>query len=130
MAMKIGEATNPAERAVEAAIAKIGPWRGKTASYQRINGGITNLNWKVKIAEDDTNYFMKIPGAKTDIFIDRKLAYEAAAKIASTGHAPKLLHYIEEDEIEVHEFLESFRSCDVSDFLDGAIRANVVRAYR
>jgi thiamine kinase-like enzyme len=30
----------------------------------------------------------------------------------------------------VHEFLESFRSCNVSDLLDDAIRANVVRAYR
>jgi hypothetical protein len=77
--MRIGEATNPAERAVEAAIAKIAAWRGKTISYQRINGGITNMNWKVTIAEDGAPYFMKIPGAKTDIFIDRKPCAQAAA---------------------------------------------------
>jgi thiamine kinase-like enzyme len=128
--MRIGEATNPAELAVEAAIAKIAPWRGKDVSYERINGGITNLNWKVRLAEQGAVYFMKIPGAKTDVFIDRKAAYEAAIKVAATGHAPKLIHYIEEDEIEVHEFLETFRSCNVSDLLDATIRANVVRAYR
>jgi thiamine kinase-like enzyme len=128
--MRIGQATNPAERAVESAIAKVPAWRGKDVSYQRINGGITNMNWKVHVAELGMNYFMKIPGAKTEVFIDRKLAYEAACKVAATGHAPRMIHYIEEDEIEVHEFLESFRSCNVSDLQDETIRANVVRAYR
>jgi thiamine kinase-like enzyme len=116
--------------AIEAAIAKVDAWRGKTVSYARIVGGITNLNWKISVAEDGLNYFMKIPGAGTEVFIDRALAHEAAVKVAATGHAPKLLHYIEANEIEVHEFLEGFRSCNVADLMDPTIRGNVVRAYR
>lgn len=128
--MKLGEATDPLGQAVEAAIGKIAAWRGKSVSYERINGGITNLNWKIFVAEDDATYFMKIPGDKTDIFIDRKLAREATTKAADAGYAPKLLHYIEDGEIEVHEFLESFRSCNVGDMLDRTILSNVVQAYR
>jgi len=115
---------------IEAAIGKIDAWRGKTVTYARINGGITNLNWKVSVAEDGASYFMKIPGAGTEVFIDRRLAREAALKVSATGHAPRLLHYLEAEEIEVHEFLEGFRSCNVSDLMDPVIRANVVRAYR
>jgi len=115
---------------IELAIGKIDAWRGKRVTYERIHGGLTNVNWKIRVQEDGANYFLKIPGSGTDVFIDRALAHEAAVKVAATGHAPKLLHYIEEDDIEVHEFLEGFRSCNVGDLMDGVIRANVVRAYR
>lgn len=128
--MKLGEASTPAERAAEAAIRMVPEWRGKHISYERIAAGITNINWRVAVPEEGRRYFMKIPGANTSIFIDRKLAKEAAIKIAATGYAPRLVHYDEDEDIEVQEFLEGFRSCNVSDLLDPVIRANVVKAYR
>ncbi len=128
--MKLGQATTAAELQIETAIARIPEWRERPLTYDRINGGITNLNWKIRLEDEGRHYFMKLPGLGTDLFIDRALAHEAAVKAASTGYAPAVLHYFEEDGVEVHEFMEGFRSCNVGDLLDGTIRANVVHAYK
>jgi thiamine kinase-like enzyme len=128
--MKLGQATTPAEQQIEAAIARIPDWQQRPLTYERINGGITNLNWKIRLEDADIHYFMKIPGKGTEHFIDREIAYEAALKVGSIGHAPKVLHYLPEGGIEVHEFLEGFRSCSVGDLLDETIRGNIVRTYK
>jgi thiamine kinase-like enzyme len=128
--MKLGEASTPAEHAAEAAIAKVPQWRDKEIGYERIAAGITNINWRISVPEEGRRYFMKIPGPNTSIFIDRKLAKEAAEKVSAIGYAPRLVHYDNDDDVEVQEFLEGFRSCNVSDLLDPIIRANVVKAYK
>ncbi len=128
--MKLGQATTPAELQVEAAIGRVPEWRRRPLSYERINAGITNLNWKIRLEDEGRHYFVKLPGRGTDIFIDRALAHEAAVKVGRIGYAPEVLHYFEDDGVEVHAFLEGFRSCNVGDLLDGTIRANIVRAYR
>jgi thiamine kinase-like enzyme len=128
--MKLGDASTPAEQAAEAAIAMVPQWRGKEINYERIAAGITNINWRITVPADGKRYFMKIPGAGTEVFIDRRVAKEAALKIADTGYAPRLVHYDDDKDIEVQEYLEGFRSCNVSDLLDPVIRANIVKAYR
>jgi thiamine kinase-like enzyme len=128
--MKLGDASTPAEHAAETVILKVPEWRGKSISYERIAAGITNINWRVTTQEEGRRYFLKIPGANTSIFIDRKLAKEASIKIAGTGYAPHLVYYDDSDDVEVQEYLEGFRSCNVSDLLDPVIRANVVKAYK
>ncbi|MFT4101798.1 MAG: choline/ethanolamine kinase family protein [Burkholderiaceae bacterium] len=115
---------------MEAAIARITEWRGRPLSYQRIDGGITNLNWKVFLEDERRNYFMKLPGAGTEVFIDRATAFEAAVKAAAAGVGPQVLHHIEDEGIEVHEFLEGYRSCNVGDLLDKSIRSNVALALK
>ena len=128
--MKLGDASTPAEHAAEAVIRRIPEWRGKAINYERITAGITNINWRITALEEGRRYFLKIPGANTSIFIDRKLAKEASVKIADTGYAPRLVYYDDVEDIEVQEYLEGFRSCNVSDLLDPVIRANVVKAYK
>lgn len=128
--MKLGQAITRAEQEVEVAIGRIAEWQHRSLSYERINGGITNLNWKIRLEDEGRHYFMKIPGQGTDFFIDRELAHEAAVKVGSIGYAPKVLHYLPDEGIEVHEFLDGFRSCSVGDLLDNTIRGNIVRAYR
>jgi thiamine kinase-like enzyme len=128
--MKLGQASSEEERAIEHAIGRIAEWCDRPLRYQRINGGITNLNWKIQLEDVDTNFFMKLAGANTEIFIDRALAYEASVKAASTGYAPQVLHYLANDGIEVHEFLDDFRSCNVGDLLDEVIRGNIAIAYK
>ena len=128
--MKLGDASTPSEYAAEAAIGKVPLWRGKPINYERIAAGITNINWRITAPEEGRRYFLKIPGANTSIFIDRKLAKEAATKIADTGYAPRMVFYDDDEDIEVQEYLEGFRSCNVSDLLDPVIRANVVKAYK
>ena len=51
-------------------------------------------------------------------------------KVATTGYAPQVVYYSEEQGIEVQQFLEGYRSCNVGDLLDGTIRSDIVRAYR
>lgn len=127
---QLGEGQNPEEKMVEAAIGKVADWKDKTIGYERVLTGNTNLNWKVYSAEDRKYFFLKIPGNRTELFIDRKAAHDASVKAAACGYAPAVAHYIEEDEIEIFEFLEKFRSCNVADMLDPAIRRNVIRAYK
>jgi len=127
---KLGDAQSPEEIAAENAISKVASWHGKSVHYQRILGGLTNINWKVHVAEDGRNYFLKVPGENTEIFIDRRAAYDASRKASASGRAAELVHYIEDDEIEIFEFLDDFRSCTVADMLDQHVRLNVIDAYR
>jgi thiamine kinase-like enzyme len=128
--IKIGEGKTPEEKMLETAVNKIADWHGKDIKYERILAGFTNLNWKVYLAEDQKTFFLKIPGPNTEIFIDRELAHDASVKAAASGYAPAAVHYIEEDEIEVYEFLEEFRSCNIADMLDSDIRKNIIQAYK
>ncbi|WP_321822588.1 MULTISPECIES: choline kinase family protein [unclassified Burkholderia] len=128
--MKLGQGRTEAELAIESAIAQIGDWSGRSLSYERISAGITNLNWRIRLDDDQSQYFMKLPGAGTEIFIDRIVAHEAAVKAATAGYAPRVVHYLEGQGIEVHEFLEGYRSCNVGDLLDDNIRRNIVLAYK
>ncbi len=127
---KIGQGQTPEEKRVEVAINQIDDWRHKTIRYERFLAGNTNLNWKIHSAEDDRYFFLKIPGNKTEIFINRKAAHDASVKAAATGYAPAVVYYIEKDDIEIFEFLDNFRSCNIADMLDPAIRRNVMQVYK
>jgi len=127
---ELGQGQTPEEKMVETAVNKIADWSGKDIRYERILTGFTNLNWKIYLADEQKTFFLKIPGPNTEIFIDRKLAHDASVKAAACGSAPAAVHYIEEDEIEVYEFLEDFRSCNIADMLDPEIRKNVIQAYQ
>ena len=73
-----GQAQTDAERAIEAAIARVPLWQGRMASYLPLVGGLMNSNWRVTIDGDACRYFVKIPGPGSELFIDRKTANEAA----------------------------------------------------
>ncbi|MFT4115352.1 phosphotransferase [Bradyrhizobium sp.] len=118
------------EQVLEAQLKRVPAWTGRNLNYSRIQGGITNLNWLVTLKDEGIRYFAKLPGAKTEIFIDRHLAHEAARKAADTGFAPGIIFIAPDGAIEVHEFLEGYRSCNVADLLNADVRANVARAYR
>jgi thiamine kinase-like enzyme len=123
--MRMGEAKTAADRD-----GKIADWQDQEVWYERIPTGITNLNWKVHLPTTGTNCFMKVHGPNTEIFIDRPLAHEAALTVGLSGHAPRLLHYIEQDRIEVYEFLDGYHSANVSDLYDADIRRHIILAYR
>ena len=104
---KTGTPSSSEEVALEVAISKIEPWAGKTVSYERILSGITNVNWKIHVAEEDRLYFLKIHGQDTDMFINRRVATAANIKATTLGYGPKLVHNLRQDGVEVFEFLES-----------------------
>jgi len=127
--MQVGEARLPEERNLETIINKVEVWRDKTVSYQRVQSGITNLNWKISVAEDVAEYFLKIPGKNTELFIDRNAARDASKKAADAGVAPELVYYVEDDQVEIFEFLKDYQSCTVADMLDQKVRSNVIDTY-
>lgn len=126
----LGSAITPEEKAVETAIGKIAAWKGREIGYERIPAGITNINWRITLADSGETCFLKVPGTGTSMFIDRKAAHDANVKAAALGIGPKVLFYLPEEDIEVFEFLQGFRSCTVGDFLDPALRLNTLLGFK
>ncbi len=126
---KMNSARSAAERSLEASLAKIVDWQGLTITYTRVNAGYTNFNYLVHVAEQDRTYFAKVVGPNTDVFINRKVAYEAAVLSGECGVGPKIAQYVAEDDFEVYDFLDGFRNCTITDMLDPQIGARVMRAY-
>ncbi len=127
---RMGEASTPAERALEAAISAIAPWRDREISYQPVGGGISNENWQVFLADEARSYFVKVPGQGTEHFIDRNAAYDASVKAHAAGVSAEVHFYLEESGVAVFSFLEGLRTATNGDFSDRTVRANAVRALR
>ncbi|MGY4309386.1 thiamine kinase-like enzyme [Bradyrhizobium sp. USDA 4369] len=121
---------SPEEIELERRLQQVPSWAGRKMNISRIHAGITNLNWIVSLDGESVRYFAKVPGANTELFIDRSLAQEAAEKAAGAGCAPGVVFVAADSGVEVHEFLEGYRSCSVADLLDPEVRRNVAAAYR
>lgn len=127
---RVGEGTTVHERNVEAAIARVPQWRGRTALYGSLVGGLMNQNWLVDIEGDPRRYFVKVPGEGSEIFINRVTANEAARNAHAMGVAPEVVFFDPKDGLEVSEFLEGYRACTNADFGDATIQADALALYR
>lgn len=126
----LGEAETPEERAVEAAIARLPDWTGRKLSYGRLVGGISNSNWRIAVEGEPRRFFLKIPGAGTEMFVDRVAANEAARLAHAVGLGPEVVFFDPETGLEVHEFLEGYRACTNTDFQNREIQLAAVECYR
>jgi len=126
----VGTARNDTERSVETALAAIEPWHGKRLEYAPVLGGLQNSNWRITVEGTDTRYFLKIPGAGSETFIDRALANEAARRAGVKGIGPELVHFDPTTGVEVIEFLEGYRACTNGDFKDVTIPRQIIDIYR
>src|SRR6185369_8108421 len=89
---------------IEEVVAKIPDWQDREVSIQPLSGGLTNSNFKVQV--DDMPYFVRVPGASTDLLaIDREneVYNSKAAFVAGVG--PKVLYHLSEYNVMVLEFL-------------------------
>jgi thiamine kinase-like enzyme len=126
----LGQASHPAERQLEAAVAGIAEWRGRPISYRPVSGGISNSNWRVEVTGAPTAYFFKVPGVGTEMFIDRRTAHEASLKAASTGYGAPVFAFIEALGVEVFEFMEGWRASSNQDFLQADLRHAALRGLK
>lgn len=126
----LGEAETPDEVAVEAAIARVPQWRGRPARYARIIGGISNSNWRVAIEGEQRRFFLKIPGAGTEMFVDRLAANEAARLAHAIGLGPEVVHFDPTDGLEIAELLEGYAACTNALFQRRDIQLAAVDCYR
>ncbi|MFC3609181.1 phosphotransferase [Stutzerimonas tarimensis] len=126
----LGQASTPHEHLLEQAVVRVPGWEGRPAAYAPVSGGISNTNWRVRVEGMPSEYFIKIPGVGTDMFIDRRTAHDASLKAAATGYGAPVVAFIEALGVEVFEFMEGWQASSNRDFLDRDIRTNALRALR
>jgi thiamine kinase-like enzyme len=89
---------------IDEVVAKISDWNGKNISITPLSGGLTNSNFKVEV--DGAPYFVRVPGASTELLaIDRANEYHNTKAASEAGVAPKIIHHLPEYNVMVIEFL-------------------------
>lgn len=125
-----GTARTDFERGVEEALASIADWRGREIRYAPVHGGLQNSNWRITVEGIDRRYFLKIPGAGSESFVDRVAANEAAMLAGSLGIAPEMILFDHRTGIEVIEYMEAYRGCTNGDLKRPEIALQIVDLYR
>ncbi len=89
---------------IEGVVNRIPDWRGRTLDIHPLSGGLTNMNYRVEVEE--TPYFVRIPGASTDLLaVDRKNEYHNTKAAAEAGVGPRVVHYLPDHDVMVLEFI-------------------------
>jgi len=90
---------------IETIVAKITAWDGKEVHIQPLSGGLTNTNYRIEV--DGETYFMRVPGAKTELLaIDRRNEHFNSVAAADAGVGPKVLYHLPEYDVMVLEFIQ------------------------
>lgn len=126
----LGEAGNEAELKAEAAIRNVPGWTLDGLMYQPVQGGISNANWQIFLADQARTYFLKVPGKGTEHFIDRACAHEASTRAFEVGVGVEVVHFDPDTGVEVFAFIDGLKTSTNGDFLNQTIRNNAVRALR
>lgn len=119
-----------AEHAVERALDAVGEWTGRDARYVPIYGGLQNENWRVEVDGEVTGFFLKIPGAGSEAFIDRGNSHIAAARAGELGISPRIVHFDPTSGIEIVEFLDGYRACTNGDMKRPEVASEIIGLYR
>ena len=89
---------------IEEVVAKIPEWKDKPVSITPLSGGLTNSNFKVEV--DGMPYFVRVPGASTELLaINRENEYYNSKAAHEAGVGPNVLYYLPESSVMVLEFL-------------------------
>jgi len=90
---------------IEEVVSKVDDWVGKEITITTLSGGLTNTNYKITV--DGNPYFVRVPGASTELLaIDRKNEYHNTKAASDAGVAPKVLYHFPEYDVMVIEFLD------------------------
>ena len=127
---KIGSFANEAEKQLEDFLNKVDLWNYKNLTYEAVSGGITNLNWRVTDHDKNHDYFIKVPGFGTEIFIDRKASLEANSLAAKIGLGPKVYDNLSDFGVEIYDFLKDHTTCTNSSFENMDITKKVLDGYK
>ena len=89
---------------IDTVIASIADWHGKQIEVRPLSGGLTNTNYRVEV--DGKPYFVRIPGAKTDLLaIDRQNEYYNSKAAAEAGVGPQVIYHLRDYDVMVLEFI-------------------------
>lgn len=109
-------------------IAALPGWPFGEVRLHRIAEGYTNSNYLMSAADGD--HFLKVPGAGTAAFLDRRVAHEAAVAAGERGVGPVVEFFDPASGVEVSAFLEGYRSSAFHDLADADFVANLMDLYR
>jgi thiamine kinase-like enzyme len=91
---------------IEQVIAAIPDWAGHDVTAERIPAGLTNTNWRVVV--DGTPYFVRIPGADTDLLaVDRGNEIHNTIAAAEAGVAPRVVQTAPDWDVFALEWLDA-----------------------
>ena len=89
---------------IETVVDNIPDWQGRRIEIKPLSGGLTNTNYRVDV--DGISYFVRVPGAKTDLLaIDRRNEYYNSKAAAEAGVGPGVLYHLPEYDVMVLEFI-------------------------
>jgi thiamine kinase-like enzyme len=113
---------------IEEVVTKIPDWKNKKLSITPLSGGLTNSNFKVDV--DGSSYFVRLPGASTELLaINRENEHYNSKAAHAAGVGPKVLHYLPEYCVMVLEFIHGKTMS--KDSLNGArMPARMAQAIR
>ena len=126
----IGTHNNDDEKQLEDYLVKITKWDKENILYEPIGGGITNINWRILNKDENKEYFIKVPGIGTEIFIDRKASLEANSLAAKIGLGPMVYDYLSEFGVEIYDFLNDHSTCTNSSFESLETTKKVLDGYK
>jgi thiamine kinase-like enzyme len=90
---------------IEQVIEEIPDWHGRQVAFHPMAGGYSNANYQVKV--DGQRFFVRIPGARMDLLgVDRENEYQNTMSAAEAGVGPKVVHYLQEHNVMVMEFIQ------------------------
>ncbi|MEM2422211.1 MAG: phosphotransferase [Candidatus Bathyarchaeia archaeon] len=103
-------------------------WLEKPVKIVKLKGGITN---ELYLVEDNEGrkYKVRIPGKKTELFIDREAEIKNLKALEVTGITPKLYEHKEDTQISIIEFI-SGKVAKKEDFKDPKVREKTVKAIK
>ncbi|MEI4474100.1 choline/ethanolamine kinase family protein [Frigidibacter sp. MR17.24] len=126
----LGQADRAEEHALEAAMREAALFSADAgARYAPVSGGISNSNWRVRLSSG-RDYFVKLPGNGTEMFIDRVAALDASRKAAAAGLGPRVYDDLAHRGIEINDFIPDRRPSTHSDFAQRDRRVAAIEAYR
>jgi thiamine kinase-like enzyme len=88
---------------VEDVIKRIEDWKDKEIRYEPLGGGITNHNYIVHV--DGQPFVVRIPGAGTELFIDRDNELDCAIAAGKTAVAPEVKYHLKPENISVVQYI-------------------------
>ncbi|MCO5070764.1 MAG: choline kinase family protein [Rhizobiaceae bacterium] len=130
MCEPFGQPSPDDEEALRCVLAGIPSWRGRAIVARRLDGGISNVNWRLSVEGEAIDYVVKIPGRGACLLVDRGCALAATRQAAGLGIGPRTFDHLAHADMEITEFVAGHRPSTHRDFDDPAIRGNVVEAYR
>ncbi|XWN33569.1 MAG: choline kinase family protein [Devosia sp.] len=84
----------------------------------------------MRLEENGHEYFVKIPGKGTEMFIDRVAAFDASRRAGKAGVGPRVYEDLYGKGVEINDFVADRRACTNSDFADRDVRLAAIEAYR